>query len=203
MAIAAILFGGRRATNVPLVNEARVWAHGVFIGATVSSETTAAAAGAVGALRRDPFAMLPFCGYNMADYWGHWLKVGEATSPEKLPKIYQVNWFRKDADGGWLWPGYGENSRVLAWIIDRVNGVGGGVETPIGIAPAPGALFLDGLDLSDEQYAELFKVDPDSWLSECILTEEYFGMFGQAVPAELYAQLEVLRENLEDAKAQA
>ena len=203
VAIDAILFGGRRATNVPLVNEARDWAHGVFIGATVSSETTAAAAGAVGALRRDPFAMLPFCGYNMADYWGHWLKIGEATSPEKLPKIYQVNWFRKDADGGWLWPGYGENSRVLAWIIDRVNGVGGGVETPIGIAPAPGALFLDGLDLSDEQYAELFKVDPDSWLSECILTEEYFGMFGQAVPAELYAQLEVLRENLENAKAQA
>ena len=200
VAIDAILFGGRRATNVPLVNEARDWEHGVFIGATVSSEMTAAAVGGLGQLRRDPFAMLPFCGYNMADYWGHWLKVGAATTPEKLPKVYQVNWFRKDADGKFLWPGFGENSRVLAWIIDRVNGVGAGVDTPIGIAPAPGALFLDGLDLSEEQLAELFAVDPTSWLSECILTEEYFGQFGDAVPAALYAQLEVLRENLEDAK---
>ena len=125
---------------------------------------TAAAVGGMGQLRRDPFAMLPFCGYNMADYWGHWLKVGAATTPEKLPKIYQVNWFRKDADGKFLWPGFGENSRVLAWIIDRVDGVGAGVETPIGIAPAPGALYLDGLDLTDEQLAELFAVDPDSWL---------------------------------------
>jgi phosphoenolpyruvate carboxykinase (GTP) len=201
VAIDAILFGGRRATNVPLVNEARDWEHGVFIGATVSSEMTAAAVGGMGQLRRDPFAMLPFCGYNMADYWGHWLKVGAATTPEKLPKIYQVNWFRKDADGKFIWPGFGENSRVLAWIIDRVNGVGAGVETPIGIAPAPGALFLDGLDLTDEQLAELFAVDPDSWLSECILTEEYFGQFAAAVPAAMYAQLEVLREKLEDAKA--
>ena len=165
--IDAILFGGRRATNVPLVNEARDWEHGVFIGATVSSEMTAAAEGGLGELRRDPFAMLPFCGYNMADYWGHWLKVGQASSPEKLPKIYQVNWFRKDADGKFIWPGFGENSRVLSWIIDRFNGTGEGVETPIGIAPAPGALYLEGLDVTDEQMAELFAVDPDSWLSEC------------------------------------
>ena len=174
----------------------------VRFGATVSSEMTAAAVGGLGQLRRDPFAMLPFCGYNMADYWGHWLKIGEHADPEKLPKIYQVNWFRKDADGKFIWPGFGENSRVLAWIIDRVNGVGAGVETPIGIAPAPGALFLDGLDLTEDQLTELFAVDPASWLSECILTEEYFGQFADAVPAAMYAQLEVLRERLE-AAAQA
>jgi phosphoenolpyruvate carboxykinase (GTP) len=194
--IDAILFGGRRATNVPLVNEARDWAHGVFIGATVSSETTAAAVGAVGELRRDPFAMLPFCGYNMADYWGHWLTIGQATSPEKLPRIFQVNWFRKDANGKFLWPGFGENSRVLAWIIDRVNGTGPAVETPIGKEPAPGALFLDGLNLSDEQLTELFSVDATSWLAECDLTEEYFSKFGDALPAEMTRQLELLRERL-------
>ncbi len=194
--IDAILFGGRRATNVPLVNEARDWAHGVFIGATVSSETTAAAVGAVGELRRDPFAMLPFCGYNMADYWGHWLSIGEATTPEKLPRIFQVNWFRKDAQGKFLWPGFGENSRVLAWIIDRVNGVGAAVESPIGRAPAQGALFLDGLDLSDQQLSELFSVDRDSWLAECDLTEAYFARFGDALPAEMTRQLDLLRSRL-------
>ncbi len=186
---------------MPLVNEARDWQHGVFIGATVSSEMTAAAVGGLGQLRRDPFAMLPFCGYNMADYWGHWLKVGAATTPEKLPKVYQVNWFRKDADGKFIWPGFGENSRVLSWIIDRFNGTGEGVETPIGIAPAPGALYLEGLDVTDEQMTELFEVDPESWLAECDLTEEYFAKFGDAVPAEMYAQLEVLREHLTAAKA--
>ncbi len=201
VAIDAILFGGRRATNVPLVNEARDWEHGVFIGATVSSEMTAAAVGGMGQLRRDPFAMLPFCGYNMADYWGHWLSVGKATSPEKLPKIYQVNWFRKDADGRFIWPGFGENSRVLAWIIDRVNGTGAGQQTPIGIAPAPGALYLDGLDLSDAQVGELFAVDPSSWLAECDLTEEYFEKFGDAVPAPMWEQLGILRDNLRAAQA--
>ena len=201
VAIDAILFGGRRATNVPLVNEARDWEHGVFIGATVSSEMTAAAVGGMGQLRRDPFAMLPFCGYNMADYWGHWLSVGEATSPEKLPKIYQVNWFRKDADGRFIWPGFGENSRVLAWIIDRVNGTGAGQQTPIGIAPAAGALYLEGLDLSDAQVAELFAVDPSSWLAECDLTEEYFEKFGDAVPAPMWEQLGILRDNLRAVQA--
>ncbi len=198
--ISAILFGGRRATNVPLVNESRDWAHGVFIGATVSSEQTAAAEGTVGALRRDPFAMLPFCGYNMADYWGHWLKMGDFTDPDKLPKIYQVNWFRKGHDGKFLWPGFGENSRVLAWIIARVEGKVEGVETPIGVAPAEGDLFVDGLDLTQEQLAELFAVDPQTWLAECDLTEEYFAKFGDAVPAALYAELDGLRQRLRTAQ---
>ena len=154
----------------------------------------------MGQLRRDPFAMLPFCGYNMADYWGHWLKVGANADAEKLPKVYQVNWFRKDADGKFIWPGFGENSRVLAWIIDRVNGRAE-AERPRSASAGPGALFLDGLDLTEEQLAELFAVDPDSWLSECILTEEYFGQFGDSVPQALRDELAVLRERLEAAKA--
>ncbi len=194
--IDAILFGGRRATNVPLVNESRDWAHGVFIGATVSSEMTAAAVGGLGQLRRDPFAMLPFCGYNMADYWGHWLRVGAASAPAKLPMIFQVNWFRKDENGKFLWPGFGENSRVLAWIIDRVNGADTAVETAIGKAPAPGALNLDGLQVSADDMAELFKVEPEKWLAECDLTEEYFGKFGAATPPALYEELAKLRARL-------
>jgi phosphoenolpyruvate carboxykinase (GTP) len=195
--ISAILFGGRRATNVPLVNEARDWAHGVFIGATVSSEQTAAAEGTVGALRRDPFAMLPFCGYNMADYWGHWLTIGGMTDVEKLPKIFQVNWFRKGSDGSYLWPGFGENSRVLAWIIERVEGKVDGVSTAIGIAPEQGAIDVDGLSLTDQQWAELFAVDPASWIAECDLTQEYFAKFGDKVPAALHAELDGLRERLQ------
>jgi phosphoenolpyruvate carboxykinase (GTP) len=198
--ISAVLFGGRRATNVPLVNEARDWAHGVFIGATVASEQTAAAEGAVGALRRDPFAMLPFCGYNMADYWGHWLKIGEKADPEKLPKIFQVNWFRKDENGKFIWPGFGENSRVLAWIVERVEGRTEMEQTPIGGKPKDGDLYVDGLDLSEEQLDELFAVDPDSWLAECDLTEEYFAKFGDRVPQALYDELGVLREKLQAAK---
>ena len=198
--ISAILFGGRRASNVPLVTESRDWAHGVFIGATVSSEQTAAAEGTVGALRRDPFAMLPFCGYNMADYWGHWLKVGAGADAEKLPRIYQVNWFRKDADGKYIWPGFGENSRVLAWIINRVDGVGGAEETAIGLKPAEGELFLDGLDVTDAQMEELFRVDPESWLAECDLTEEYFEKFGDRVPQGLRDELNTLRSRLEAAR---
>ena len=142
--VSAILFGGRRATAVPLVTESLDWAHGVFLGMTVSSETTAAAAGAVGQLRRDPFAMLPFCGYNMGDYAGHWLEIGDATDADKLPKIYYVNWFRKDDDGKWLWPGFGENSRVLKWVVDRIDGRAEGRETPIGTVPAEGALDVEG-----------------------------------------------------------
>ena len=194
--ISAILFGGRRATNVPLVNESFDWEHGVFIGATIASEKTAAAEGTVGELRRDPFAMLPFCGYNMADYWGHWLSVGKATSPEKLPKIYQVNWFRKDAAGNYIWPGYGENSRVLAWIIDRLEGTAEAVETPIGRVPAAGALDVTGMDISDEVLAELFAVDADSWLAEADLTAEYFELFGDRLPAELVGQLDSLKARL-------
>jgi len=195
--ISAILFGGRRATNVPLVNESFDWEHGVFIGATIASEKTAAAEGTVGELRRDPFAMLPFCGYNMADYWGHWLSVGKATSPEKLPKIYQVNWFRKDAAGNYIWPGYGENSRVLAWIIDRLEGLAEAVETPIGRVPAAGALDVTGMGISDEVMADLFAVDSDSWLAEADLTAEYFQLFGDRLPAEMVGQLDALKARLQ------
>jgi phosphoenolpyruvate carboxykinase (GTP) len=197
--VSAILFGGRRATNVPLVNESFNWQHGVFIGATVSSEQTAAAEGTVGALRRDPFAMLPFCGYNMADYWGHWLKIGKATDADKLPKIYQVNWFRKNADGKFIWPGFGENSRVLDWIIRRLEGDVDAVTTPIGNLPKVDDLNLEGLDISDDVLAELFKVDAASWTAEADLTEEYFGQFGDHTPAELYTELKALKERLAQA----
>ncbi len=197
--IDAILFGGRRATNVPLVSEAFDWAHGVFIGSSVSSEQTAAAEGTVGALRRDPFAMLPFCGYNMADYWGHWLKIGSFTSPDKLPRIYSVNWFRKDSDGKFMWPGFGENSRVLEWIVNRLSDKAEAVDTPIGRIPAPGALNTVGLDITDAQLAELFAVNADSWLAETDLTQEYYAGFGDRVPAELNEQLQGLRDRLKNA----
>ncbi len=197
--IDAILFGGRRATNVPLVSEAFDWAHGVFIGSSVSSEQTAAAEGTVGALRRDPFAMLPFCGYNMADYWGHWLKIGGFTSPDKLPRIYSVNWFRKDSAGKFMWPGFGENSRVLEWIVNRLSGKAEAVDTPIGRVPAPGALNTVGLDITDAQLAELFAVNADSWLAETDLTQEYYAGFGDRVPAELNEQLQGLRDRLKNA----
>ena len=194
--IDAILFGGRRATNVPLVTESFDWEHGVFMGSSVSSETTAAAVGAVGELRRDPFAMLPFCGYNMADYWGHWLAVGGFTAADKLPKIYAVNWFRKDANGKFLWPGFGENSRVLEWIIQRLDGETEAIETPIGRIPAPGALNFAGLDISEAQIAELFAIDKDSWLAESDLTEAYYDKFGDRIPAALRGQLSALRARL-------
>ena len=197
--IDAILFGGRRATNVPLVSESFDWNHGVFVGSTVSSEKTAAAEGSVGELRRDPFAMLPFCGYNMADYWGHWLKIGGFTSPEKLPRIYSVNWFRKDADGNFIWPGFGENARVLEWIVNRLTGDADAVDTPIGRIPAPGSLDINGLDLSQEAFDELFAVDTHSWLAEADLTEEYYAEFGDRVPAEMNSQLMALRERLNQA----
>ena len=194
--IDAMLFGGRRATNVPLVTESFDWNNGVFVGSTVSSEMTAAAVGGMGQLRRDPFAMLPFCGYNMADYWGHWLKVGAATSPEKLPRIYSVNWFRKDANGKFMWPGYGENSRVLEWIVRRLDGEADAVETAIGRVPVAGDLNVDGLDISAENLADLFAIDPTTWLAEADLTEEYYSQFGDHVPAELRSQLAGLRDRL-------
>jgi phosphoenolpyruvate carboxykinase (GTP) len=197
--IEAILFGGRRATNVPLVTESFDWKHGVFMGATVSSEMTAAAVGGVGQLRRDPFAMLPFCGYNMADYWGHWLKIGTFTDESNLPRIYAVNWFRKDANGKFLWPGFGDNARVLDWVIRRLEGDAQAVETPIGRIPAEGELPLDGAKVTDEQMAELFAIDPVTWLAEADLTEEYFAQFGDRVPQELMVQLAALRERLASA----
>ena len=193
--IDAIIFGGRRATNVPLVAQARDWRHGVFMGATISSEKTAAAEGTVGELRRDPFAMLPFCGYNMADYWAHWLHVGDRLG-EDAPKIFQVNWFRKGADGEFLWPGFGENSRVIEWIVRRIEGAADAVDTPIGRLPVPSQLDLDGLDISDGALDALFEVDSRSWLDECDLTEEYFEQFGTRVPAALRAELASLRYHL-------
>ncbi|WP_022884852.1 phosphoenolpyruvate carboxykinase (GTP) [Glaciibacter superstes] len=195
--IDAILFGGRRATNVPLVAQARSWKHGVFMGATISSEKTAAAEGSVGELRRDPFAMLPFCGYNMADYWSHWLKVGKDLGT-KAPAIFQVNWFRKGEDGTFLWPGFGDNSRVIEWIVRRVEGASKGVDTPIGLLPADGELDIDGLDLSTDAVEQLFRIDHASWRAECDLTEEYFEQFGERVPAALRAELASIRYHLKD-----
>ncbi|RGE24368.1 phosphoenolpyruvate carboxykinase (GTP) [Leucobacter sp. wl10] len=191
----AILFGGRRATNVPLVAQSMSWEHGVFMGATISSEKTAAQEGTVGELRRDPFAMLPFCGYNMADYWGHWLEMGERLG-DRAPQIFQVNWFRKGADGRFLWPGFGDNSRVIDWIIRRVEGEARGRETPIGTVPAAGELNLDGIEVPETALEELFSIDPASWLAEADLTEEFFARFGDRVPAALRGQLAGLRERL-------
>ncbi|BDZ53832.1 phosphoenolpyruvate carboxykinase (GTP) [Agromyces marinus] len=192
----AILFGGRRATNVPLVAQARSWKHGVFMGATISSEQTAAAEGTVGELRRDPFAMLPFCGYNMADYWGHWVKMGRILG-ENAPQIFQVNWFRKGHDGKFLWPGFGENSRVIEWIVGRLEGTADAESSPIGMLPAAGSLDLDGIEISDDALEQLFEVDPKTWLAECELTEEYFSQFGDRVPAALRAELSSLRYHLQ------
>lgn len=191
----AILFGGRRATNVPLVAQSRSWNHGVFMGATISSEKTAAQEGTVGELRRDPFAMLPFCGYNMADYWGHWLEMGEQLG-EQAPKIFQVNWFRKGDDGRFLWPGFGDNSRVIDWVIRSVEGEYEGRETPIGIVPADGQLNLSGIEEVADDLDEIFEIDPKSWLAEADMTEEFFAQFGDRLPAALNAELEGLRKRL-------
>ena len=193
--ISAILFGGRRASVIPLVSEAFGWEHGVFLGSVMASETTAAAAGASGVLRRDPFAMLPFCGYNMADYFQHWLAVGQ-RSGAKLPKVFYVNWFRKTEDGRWLWPGYGENSRVLKWVCERVDGTAAAVETPIGLLPAPGALDTAGLDVSNEDMAELLRVDAEGWRREVPLVEEHYAQFGASLPTQLRSELESLRQRL-------
>jgi len=197
--ISAILFGGRRATVVPLVTEARDWQHGTFLGSIISSEKTAAAAGKVGELRRDPMAMLPFCGYNMADYWNHWLSIGRRAGAV-LPKIYYVNWFRKSDGGDFLWPGFGENSRVLQWVFERCDGTAKAVETPIGNLPADGALDLDGLDISADDLAELLRVDVDGWLRELPLIRDYYAEFGDRAPKQLSSELDAMRERLEAAK---
>jgi phosphoenolpyruvate carboxykinase (GTP) len=192
--ISAILFGGRRATTVPLVAEAYDWDHGVFMGATMGSETTAAAAGKVGNLRRDPFAMLPFCGYHMANYFAHWLALGgNAPDATKLPRLFQVNWFRKDQNGRYLWPGYGENSRVLKWVFERCDGTAAAVDTPIGRVPDADALDTDGLTVD---VAELLRVDPAVWRNEAGLIETHLATFGDRLPAELGAQLATLRARL-------
>jgi phosphoenolpyruvate carboxykinase (GTP) len=194
--IDAILFGGRRASAVPLVFQARDWEHGVFLGSIVSSETTAAATGAVGQLRRDPFAMLPFCGYNMADYWNHWLTFTDRVPEAGLPKVFYVNWFRKGPDGKFLWPGYGENSRVLEWIFERVAGRGEAVATPIGDVPAPGAINTEGIDVSSDQMAELLRVDAQEWRDEVGHIRAYYEQFGHHLPTGLHRQVEDLASRL-------
>ncbi len=197
--ISAILFGGRRGSVVPLITEAFDWNHGVFMGSTMASETTAAAAGAVGNLRRDPFAMLPFCGYNMADYMGHWLSMATRTDPAKLPKIFYVNWFRKDSDGRWLWPGYGENSRVLEWVFQRVEGQAEATATPIGLVPTPAAIQTSGLDMDPTDLDKLLAVDRADWEAEVPLIEAHFAKFGDRLPAELSNQLSGLVDRLAEA----
>jgi len=197
--ISAILFGGRRATVVPLVNEARDWQHGTFLGSIVASEKTAAAAGTVGELRRDPMAMLPFCGYNMGDYWRHWLAIGQRKGA-RLPRIYYVNWFRKSGGGDFLWPGFGENSRVLRWIFERCEGTAKAQETAIGGLPAQRSLDLNGLDLSPEDVAELLSVDVDGWLAEIPRIREYYAKFGERMPRELLEELDALEERLNAAR---
>jgi len=194
--ISAILFGGRRGSVVPLVHEAFDWQHGVFLGSIMASETTAAASGEVGKLRRDPFAMLPFCGYNMADYWSHWLEVGEKVDAEKLPRIFYVNWFRKSEDGRYLWPGFGDNSRVLEWIFDRCAGRAEAQKSAIGLLPAPGAINVEGLDVSSDDLTELLRVDVEQWLAELPAIGEYYDRFGERMPTQLRDELEELDDRL-------
>jgi phosphoenolpyruvate carboxykinase (GTP) len=194
--IDAILFGGRRASVVPLVFQSRTWDHGVFLGSIMASETTAAATGAVGNLRRDPFAMLPFCGYNMADYFSHWLSFSDRFDEAKLPKIFYVNWFRKGTDGRWLWPGYGENSRVLEWVFERSAGRGDAVETPIGWVPTTSAIDIEGLNVSAADMQELLTVHADDWRAEVPLIREHFSQFGARIPAKLVAEVDELEHRL-------
>ena len=193
-----VLFGGRRASNVPLISETYDWNHGVFVGATVSSEQTAAAEGSVGDLRRDPFAMLPFCGYNMADYWQHWLDMGDVLG-DKAPKIFQVNWFRKGADGSFLWPGFGDNARPIEWAIKRVVGEVDADAAISGQLPKKGDLNVEGLDVDEATLDAIFALDPEAWAKEADLTEEYFAQFGDKLPARLSGQLAKLRERIAQA----
>jgi len=195
--ISAILFGGRRGSVIPLVTEARNWAHGVFMGATVSSETTAAATGAVGQLRRDPMAMLPFIGYNAGDYFAHWLRIGD-TSGAKLPRIFYVNWFRKSETGKLLWPGFGDNARVLKWVFERITGTTGAVDTPIGNVPKAADLDVDGLELDEQEVAQLLHVDLGQWLAETESIAGHLAKFGDKLPPELTEQLNNLLSRVTD-----
>jgi phosphoenolpyruvate carboxykinase (GTP) len=192
-----MLFGGRRPTVVPLVYEARDWEHGVFLGSTMGSEKTAAAAGNVGELRFDPMAMLPFCGYNMADYFAHWLRIGERKDVQ-LPRIFVVNWFRKDEDGKFLWPGFGDNARVLAWAFRRAEGKAEAVETAIGLVPpiGEGGIDIKGLDVTEEMMAKLLEVDPECWREQLPQMREHYERFGDQLPDALRAQLEALEQRL-------
>jgi phosphoenolpyruvate carboxykinase (GTP) len=194
--ISAILFGARRQRTVPLVFQSRSWQHGVFLGATLSSETTAAATGKVGVLRRDPMAMLPFCGYNMGDYWSHWLKIGsQLKSP---PKIFRLNWFRTGDNGKFLWPGYSENLRVLKWVLERCEGRGAATETPIGSVPTKSALDLHGLDLSDAAVSQLLRVDPAEWAEAVHGQENFFESFGDRLPPGILEEHDQLAHRLGD-----
>jgi phosphoenolpyruvate carboxykinase (GTP) len=194
--ISAILFGGRRATNVPLVTQSFGWQHGTFLGSIMSSEKTAAAAGKVGDVRFDPFAMLPFMGYNVGDYIGHWLSIGESADADKLPKLFWINWFRKSDEGTFLWPGFGENSRVLKWVVERVLGTGEAKETPIGYVPTPEALDTDGLDIDSETLEELLSVDSEAWRGEVELINAHFDFMGERLPQAMRDELESLEKRL-------
>ncbi|NLV48552.1 MAG: phosphoenolpyruvate carboxykinase (GTP), partial [Clostridiaceae bacterium] len=195
--ISAILIGGRRATTIPLVHESFNWEHGVFMGSIMGSEITAAAiSDKIGQVRRDPFAMLPFCGYHMGDYLAHWLEVGKQTDTDKLPKIFYVNWFRKDEKGRWLWPGFGDNSRVLAWIFDRAAGKGKAQKTPIGYMPTTDAINIDGLDMSEADMEELLKINKSEWLQEAASIRENYKIYEEKLPAALAEQLDALEARL-------
>jgi len=197
--ISAILVGGRRPTTIPLVHESFDWKHGIFMGSIMGSEITAATISKnIGKVRRDPFAMLPFMGYHVGDYLQHWLDIGEKTTPDKLPKIFYVNWFRKDKDGRWLWPGFGENSRVLKWICERVSGEGKAVKTPIGYMPTIDAIDTEGLNVSKADMEELLKINKDEWLQEVESIKEHYASYGEKMPKELYAQLEALEQRLKE-----
>ncbi|QXQ10742.1 phosphoenolpyruvate carboxykinase (GTP) [Paeniglutamicibacter sp. Y32M11] len=194
--IHAILFGGRRKTTIPLVTQARSWTNGIFMGSTLSSETTAAAAGAVGVVRRDPMAMLPFIGYNAGDYLNHWDSIESKANPERLPKIFLVNWFRRNAEGGFAWPGFGDNSRVLKWAIDRIEGKADAVETPIGFVPTGESIDLTGLDMTPAEVEAAVAVDKDEWDTELASIEEWYAKFGEALPVSLRGELDGLKERL-------
>ena len=190
--IDVFLFGGRRATTVPLVYESRDWNHGTYVASCLSSETTAAAAGAVGVVRRDPMAMLPFIGYHAGDYMQHWINIGK-TEGAQLPRIYQVNWFRKDEDGHWLWPGFGDNVRVLKWIVDRLEGKVDVIDSPIGLLPKPEDIDVSGLDMPADDVAKAVAYDPEAWKKELPLIEEWMDKFGDKLPAEIKAEFDKVK----------
>ncbi len=194
--ISAILFGGRRKTTIPLVTESRDWTHGTFMGATLSSETTAASTGEVGVVRRDPMAMLPFIGYHAGDYFQHWIDVGKGADADKLPKIFYVNWFRRDQNGDFLWPGFGENIRVLKWVIERIEGRAAAVETPIGHVPTPDSLDVEGLGLTAESLENVLAVDPEEWKAEIPLIQEWFDLIGPKTPTTMLTELDGLKARL-------
>ena len=194
--ISAILFGGRRATNVPLVTQAFSWQHGTFLGSVMSSEKTAAAAGTVGEVRFDPYAMLPFMGYNVGDYIQHWLDIGNATDADKLPQLFWVNWFRKSDDGKFLWPGFGENSRVLKWALERIAGTAEATETPIGWVPTPESLDTDGLDLDADTLEQLLEVDPIAWKGEVELISNHYDFIGERLPQPMRDELSAMEARL-------